>query len=63
MKISEMIKALICMNHWKKRMKKLASKPAYTKEWWDEIQNSIEFVPEDDRAALVRTFVEMAIQS
>ena len=51
------IKAMIGMSHWKKRMKKLSSKPAYTDEWWAEVADSCEFMPENEREGFVRQFI------
>lgn len=56
-----MIKALIGMSHWKKRMKALASKPAYTDEWWAEVVDSVEFMPPEARAGFVNNFISTMI--
>ncbi len=52
---------LIGMSHWKKRMNKLADKEAYTKEWWDEVIDSVEFMEESERKGFVNQFVSTMI--
>ena len=55
------IKALIGMSHWKKRMKKLADQPAYTEEWWDEVIDSCEFMEPEARKGFVNQFISTII--
>ena len=55
------VKMLIGMNHWKKRMKKLADSPAYTDEWWHEVIDSVEFMPPEERKGFVNQFVSTMI--
>ncbi len=51
------LKAIIGMGRWKKRMKALEKKEAYTDEWWDEVVDSVEFLPEEGRADFVDSYV------
>lgn len=51
------IKAIIGMGRWKKRMKALAGKPSYTEEWWEEVVDSVEFLPKEDREDFVDSYV------
>ena len=55
------IKALIGMSHWKKRMKKIANTEAYTDEWWNEVIDSLEFLPEESRRGMVNKYVSTMI--
>ena len=52
-----MIKALIGMMKWKKRMKKLQSVEPFTNEWWKECEDSLEFLPEAERNGFIQSFV------
>ncbi len=51
------LKAIIGMGKWNKRMKALENKPAYTEEWWDEVVDSVEFMPKEARADFVDSYV------
>ena len=55
------IKALIGMSHWKKRMKKLQSQTPYTEEWWAEVIDSAEFLPKEQRRGFVNKFISTLI--
>ena len=56
-----MIQMLIGISHWKKRMKKLASQEPYTKEWWDEVIDSVEFMEGPAKKGFVNSFVSTMI--
>lgn len=51
------LKAIIGMSKWKKTMKKLAKEKAYTPEWWKACEECIEFLPEEERAGFLDSFV------
>lgn len=51
------IKAIIGMGKWKKRMKKLEAQPAYTPEWWKECEEALEFLPPEGRKPFLDKFV------
>ena len=56
-----MIKAILGIIKWKKRMSKLATKPSYTEEWWKELADSCEFMPENERKGFVDSFVALTL--
>lgn len=51
------IKAIIGMGRWKKRMKMLENEEAYTDEWWNEVVDSVEFLPVEGREEFVDSYV------
>ena len=51
------LKAIIGMGKWNKRMKALEKQPAYTEEWWNEVVDSVEFIPKEGREDFVDSFV------
>ena len=57
-----MIKEIIGMIRWKSRMKKLQKQEPYTDEWWNEVIDSLEFLPKEAREGFVESFVGTTLQ-
>ena len=51
------IKAIIGMGKWKKRMNKLDTQKSFTDEWWNEVVDSVEFLPKEEREGFVDSFL------
>lgn len=57
-----MIKAIIGMIKWKIRMKKLEKETVYSEKWWKEVQESVLFLPENQRKGFVDSFISTMVQ-
>ena len=56
-----MLNAIIGMIKWKIRMKKLKNMQPYTKEWWNEMFDALQFVPEQARERMMNGFIQLAL--
>lgn len=56
-----MLNAIIGMIKWKIRMKKLKNMQPYTEEWWNEMFDALQFVPEQARERMMNGFIQLAL--
>ena len=56
-----MLNAIIGMLKWKIRMKKLKNMQPYTEEWWNEMFDALQFVPEQARERMMNGFIQLAL--
>lgn len=57
-----MLKTIIGILKWKSRMKKLAKKTSFTKEWWSEAADALEFLPKEERQGFLDGYISTMLQ-
>ncbi|MFA0815165.1 MAG: hypothetical protein ACC608_05205 [Anaerofustis sp.] len=57
-----MLKVIIGIVKWKSKMKKLAKQKAYTDQWWNEVSNSLVFLPPEQRSSFFNAYINTMLQ-